>query len=208
MMNDSFLQRALIGLPVLFLSLTVHEFAHAWSAHKFGDDTAKNMGRMTLNPLAHLDWLGVLVMVVSQFRFGWAKPVPVNLMNLRNPRVADTWISAAGPISNIGLAIVFGIAFRLTILTDNPPEAALELLGQGVIINIVLAFFNLIPLFPLDGSHVLRNMLSPAAEEAFDKFNMIAPFLLLILVFSGGLWYVLNPIVSLLVPIIGGFSVG
>jgi Zn-dependent protease len=207
-MSGDLLQRALIGLPILFLSLTVHEFAHAWSAHKFGDDTAKNMGRMTLNPLAHLDWMGVLVMVVSQFRFGWAKPVPVNLMNLKNPRVADTWISAAGPISNIGLAIVFGIAYRVAAYLGNAPDAALELFFNGVIINLLLAFFNLIPLFPLDGSHVLRNMLSPKAEEMFDRFNMIAPFLLLVLVFTGAYWYVIGPVIMFLAPIIGGFNVG
>jgi Zn-dependent protease len=207
-MSGDLLQRALIGLPILFLSLTVHEFAHAWSAHKFGDDTAKNMGRMTLNPLAHLDWMGVLVMVVSQFRFGWAKPVPVNLMNLKNPRVADTWISAAGPISNIGLAIVFGIAYRVANYLGNAPDAALELFFNGVIINLLLAFFNLIPLFPLDGSHVLRNMLSPKAEEMFDRFNMIAPFLLLVLVFTGAYWYVIGPVIMFLAPIIGGFNVG
>jgi Zn-dependent protease len=206
-MGDNLLQRALVGIPILLLSLTVHEFSHAWSAHKFGDNTARDLGRMSLNPLVHLDLFGSIVMVISGFRFGWAKPVPVNIMNLRNPRVADIWISAAGPISNVILAIAFGLVFRMTGMMSGIPDAAFMVMAQAILINLVLAFFNLIPLFPLDGSHILRNLLPPSMEEAFDKFSLISPMLLMGLVIFGGLNFIIGPIISVLVPLIGGHGV-
>lgn len=190
MFGPDFLQRAMIGLPVILFSLTVHEFFHAWTAHKFGDDTAKRMGRLTLNPLAHLDLWGTIVMVASGFRFGWAKPVPVNPMNLRNPRVADIWVSAAGPLSNVGLAIVSGLAFQALPMAS---DYVLQVLYWMVMINITLALFNMIPVFPLDGSHILRNLLPARYEPMLDKFNMISPFLLLFIVFTGVFWVVIGP---------------
>ena len=95
MFGPDFIQRAIIAAPAILFALTVHEFFHAWTALRFGDPTARDMGRLTLNPMAHLDLFGTIMMFASGFRFGWAKPVPVNTMNLRNPRVADFWISAS-----------------------------------------------------------------------------------------------------------------
>ena len=193
MFGHDFLQRALIGAPVILFSLTVHEFFHAWTAHKFGDDTAARMGRLTLNPLAHLDLMGTIIMVASGFRFGWAKPVPVNPMNLRNPRVADIWVSAAGPLSNVGLAVIAGMAFQAL---PTAPQYLSMILHWAVVINITLALFNLIPLFPLDGSHILRNLLPPRFQPMLDRFDQFAPFILLLLVISGGFWFVIGPFAS------------
>lgn len=207
MTSSDWLQNALIGIPILLLSLTVHEFFHAWTAHKYGDDTAKDLGRLSLNPLVHLDLWGSIVMVASGFRFGWAKPVPVNPMNLRNPRTADIWISAAGPLSNLGLAIIFGIVFRMLTTMTGIPEAAYLVIARGVLINLLLAFFNLIPLFPLDGSHILRNLVPPDMEATIDKFNMVSPLLLLALIYFGAIGIVLGPVIYPLIPLIGGNAI-
>lgn len=199
MFGSDFIQRALVGIPVLFFSLTVHEYFHAWSALKFGDTTARDQGRLTLHPLAHLDFMGVVVMIISGFRFGWAKPVPVNPYNLRNPRVADFWISIAGPLSNLGLAVIAATILRLVwAATHTTNEYVLNLLYAGVTINLALAFFNLIPLFPLDGSHILRSLLPESYGPSLDKLERFSPVLLILLVFSGGLWYIIGPPVMLL----------
>ncbi|HWR82809.1 MAG TPA: site-2 protease family protein [Candidatus Deferrimicrobium sp.] len=209
MLGEDFIQRAIIAAPAILFALTVHEFFHAWTAFKFGDTTARDMGRLTLNPLAHLDLIGTIMMFVSGFRFGWAKPVPVNRFNLRNPRVADFWISAAGPLSNLGLAFLFGMVFRIVAQSSiEVPEAVYLLLFFSVMINVSLAFFNLIPLFPLDGSHILRSLLPEEAGSALDKFERISPLLLMILVVVGGFWFILGPVISFVVHLIAGVSIG
>jgi Zn-dependent protease len=206
MFGQEFLQRAIIYGPVILFSLTVHEFSHAWSAHKFGDDTARNQGRMSLNPLVHLELFGTIVMVLSQFMFGWAKPVPVNPNNLRNPRVADIWISAAGPLSNIALALVAGLLFQLTGgPAGNQPDALTRFIVAGVYINLALAFFNMIPLFPLDGSHILRNLLPSEYAGSFDRFSRLAPFFLLIVIATGIFWRLLGPIIVFAAGILLGY---
>lgn len=183
--------------PVILLSLTVHEFAHAWTAHRFGDDTARRLGRMTLNPLAHLDVMGTIVMVLSQFTFGWAKPVPVNPANLRNPRVADIWISAAGPISNLGLALVAGMLHQMFAgqFASGGNDYFAFVLRGGVFINIALACFNLLPLYPLDGSHILGNLLPRSQQGAYERFSQYAPFVLIFLIITGLFWTVVSPVV-------------
>ena len=153
MFGPDFIQHAIVYGPVILLSLTVHEYCHAWTAFRFGDDTAARQGRLTLNPLAHLDLFGTIVMVMSQFRFGWAKPVPFNPMRLRNPRAASIWVSAAGPLANFGMALIWAIFFRMTFdMSDGLTRYAIA----GVEINVVLGIFNLVPLFPLDGSHIVN----------------------------------------------------
>jgi len=207
--SEDFIGRALLAAPAIFFALTVHEFFHAWTALRFGDTTARDLGRLTLNPLAHLDLFGTIMMFVSQFRFGWAKPVPVDLRHCRNPRVADFWVTAAGPISNLGLALIFGTMFRFLIANNfRVHEGVYHFLTISVLINISLAFFNLIPLFPLDGSHMLRSILPPSMGATIDKIDVAAPFILIILIVSGATWVVIGPLVSLAFGIVTGLSLG
>jgi Zn-dependent protease len=209
MFSEDFIQRAIIAGPAILFALTVHEFFHAWTALKFGDSTARDMGRLTLNPLAHLDIMGTIMMFVSGFRFGWAKPVPVNPYNLRNPRVADFWISAAGPLSNLGLGFIFGILFRLVAGAQmNLPDAVYLFLFLSVMINVSLAFFNLIPLYPLDGSHILKTLLPEDMGPTLERFERFSPILLILLIVVGGFWLILGPFISFFVSLFAGVPMG
>jgi len=209
MFGEDFIQRAIIALPAILFALTVHEFFHAWTALKFGDTTARDAGRLTLNPLAHLDLFGTIMMFASGFRFGWAKPVPVNPFNLRNPRMADLWISAAGPLSNLGLGFIFGMIFRIaTNMSAGLPEAVYLFLFLSVMINVSLAFFNFIPLFPLDGSHILRSLLPAKMEPTLNQFDKISPLILMVLIVVGGFWIILGPFISFFVHLFTGVPIG
>jgi len=205
MFDSDFLRNAILAAPVILFSLTVHEFFHAYIAYRFGDSTAKDMGRLTLNPLAHLDLFGTLMMFLSHFRFGWAKPVPVNPYNLRNPRWADLWISAAGPLSNLSLAFLFGLVFR-TVQGGSMqlPQAVYIMLFLGVQINVALAFFNLIPLHPLDGSHILRSILPERYEPQLNALDRFGPFILIFLIVVGGFWLILGPFIKFFVFLFSG----
>lgn len=176
----------LIIAPPILLALTIHEFAHAYVAHSLGDDTASAAGRLTLNPLAHLDLLGtIMVFIVS---IGWAKPVPVNPNNLANPRKDMLWISLAGPASNVALALVFGILCRILNVQSLFPVdySALEIIksmaAYGMVINLILAFFNIIPLPPLDGSKILSGLLPPRYDAYLQLFTRYGHFVLLFLI--------------------------
>lgn len=209
MFGPEFIQRAIIAAPAILFALTVHEFFHAWSAWRFGDRTARDAGRLTLNPLAHLDFFGTVMMFLSGFRFGWAKPVPVNTLNLRHPRVADFWISAAGPLSNFGLAILFGAAFRVAgSMSVQIPEPVYLFLLFSVMINVSLAMFNLIPLYPLDGSHILRNLLPVEMEHEYDNIQRFAPIILMLLIVFGAFSIVLGPFISFFVRVFSGIPLG
>jgi Zn-dependent protease len=208
MFGPDFIKNALIAAPAILFSLTVHEFFHAYIAYRFGDNTARDMGRLTLNPLAHLDFFGTIMMFLSGFRFGWAKPVPINLFNLRNPRTADLWISAAGPLSNMGLALLFGLVFRMAYGgAITLPEGVIQFLFFGVMINVSLAFFNMIPLYPLDGSHILKSLLPARFEIPLMEFDKFAPFILMFLIIIGGFWYILGPFVTFFVHLFAGIRI-
>lgn len=168
---------------VLLVTFTVHEFAHAWTAYKLGDDTAYHEGRVTLNPLVHLDLWGTICLFVTQI-FGWAKPVPVDPRNFAHPRRDDILVSAAGPFSNLVMgvlsALLYGFLIYKNILVHPAlPQSSLpplwkllsQVLALMVVINFSLAFFNLLPIFPLDGSHIIKNALPLNQAYRFNRFN-------------------------------------
>ncbi|MGH7267290.1 MAG: site-2 protease family protein [Candidatus Rokuibacteriota bacterium] len=178
-------------LPALLLAVTVHELAHGLVADRLGDPTARRQGRLTLNPLPHIDPLGALAFVVAGF--GWAKPVPVNAMNLRHPRRDMALVAAAGPVSNFGVAFVALIA--LVLLWRTPTAALLgEPLRYVYTFNLGLAIFNLIPLPPLDGGHFLPYFLPRGAWPLLRPLQAYGPVLLLLLVISGGTRYIIGPV--------------
>jgi len=148
-----------VWIAAILVSLTIHEFAHAWMANIKGDKTAELAGRLTLNPLAHIDWMGMLLLVT--LGFGWAKPVPFNPYNLKNPRIDALWIALAGPISNLFMATLAATVLRglISIGSFADVDMLFAFLLLLIIINLFLMFFNLIPIYPLDGSKILDAIL-------------------------------------------------
>ncbi len=207
-------QTIILIIPPILLALTFHEFMHGWMANKLGDPTAKNMGRLTMNPLAHLDPIGTLMIIIVHF--GWAKPVPVNPNNLRDPKKDMVLISVAGPAANIALAFVSGILLRSLRggLFSSVPMNVLQPLYNMVYfslqINIALAFFNLIPIPPLDGSKILRGFLPYKYDHIADWLEQYGSFVLMGLIVFGMLTNVsiigafLSPFIRLFMSILGG----
>lgn len=187
----------LLSLPAILIALSVHECAHAWAAYKLGDPTAKNFGRLTINPLKHLDPLGVLCMIVA--RFGWARPVPVNSRNLKNPKRDMVLVSLAGPAANIVLAFIGLLVLRILQVFLLPALSPVSLgsFGTGAIVmlleflvlfcmlNAGLAIFNLLPIPPLDGSHLLALILPSRIYFKYVQYERYISFaLVLLLVFN------------------------
>jgi Zn-dependent protease len=177
----------LIRIPPLLFALTVHEFAHALMAYRCGDDTARLNGRLTLDPLAHLDPIGTICMLFSFY--GWAKPVPVNPFNFRHPRRDDILVSIAGVAANLATAVAVALVLRLT-QTWGAWETHFGGIGWNMLIllcqfSVGLMLFNLIPIPPLDGSHVLSQLLPYQAARAYDRFAPMGQFVLIGLIVSG-----------------------
>lgn len=219
----------ILSLPAFVVAFTLHEFAHAWMATRCGDDLARRMGRLTLDPLAHLDPFGSMLFVLSSlvgFGIGYAKPVPFNPRNLGNPRRDTILIAIAGPISNL-LQVPFWLAllYGFRVLAEhngwygdysNPTQPAsliTTMLQEGIIVNILLAVFNMIPLPPLDGHHVLEGLGPPYVT---DFFNSIRPYSLMIvyaLSYFGFLSIVFRPFIEFAIRLVNlglgnGFNFG
>ena len=200
---------AIVLVAVLILSVVVHEVAHAWQARREGDDTAERLGRITLNPIPHLDLMGSVIVPLalhfsgSGFLFGWAKPVPVNPAKYRSPKWGDIRVSMAGIVSNLILAVVATLALVVVLRGEallGPLGGATYLLRlaayYGILINLVLAFFNLIPIPPLDGSHVVFHLLPPDLALRYREMGRYGLLVMMgLLFFAPGVFrYLLWPV--------------
>lgn len=197
----------LFWIIALIVAITIHEFAHAWAAERLGDPTPRLMGRLTLNPLAHLDPLGTIMILVA--RFGWGKPVQFDPFNLRNPSRDSAIISLAGPVSNLILASFCSVFLRLLIPVHLSPldGLVLVLLDNLIIMNVVLAVFNLVPIHPLDGFKIVGGILPKEYSQQWaelERYGMIF-LILLILPLAGGaspISQIISPVINFLLGIL------
>lgn len=201
----------LFSIALLILSVVVHEVCHGYAALRLGDPTAKYAGRLTLNPLKHLDPIGsvivpfILSIIPPHMVFGWAKPVPVNPYNLKDQRWGEVLVAAAGPASNLGIALVFGFLIRWNEIFSFLPSSFFTLAASLVFINLLLAVFNLVPIPPLDGSKILFGLFP---QYSFGLQNLIERYsLILFLFFIFFLWGFVSPIITFLFKLITGFGI-
>ena len=195
----------LYAIPILF-AITVHEVAHGWVANKLGDPTAKMLGRLTLNPIKHIDLVGTILVpailvTLGGFIFGWAKPVPITWQNLRHPRRDTALVAAAGPFSNLIMAFLWAALTKLglTLFPDASASAALVSMGQiGIFINLILLVLNLLPIPPLDGSRVVASLLPPRIAANYMRIEPFGFLILLLLLVLGVLGSILLPTVNFL----------
>ena len=202
-----------IVIPILFFSIVLHEFAHGYVAYRLGDDTAYLMGRLTLNPLKHIDLIGTLLVPAICYvsglpMFGWAKPVPVNANRLPLPRQSMGKVGLAGPTANLLLAVICAFVMKLLLvsgwLSINATQQALQFLLYGLQLNILLAVFNLMPIPPLDGGHIVAALLPlHVALKYMNFFGRFGMYIVIGLIITGLFKYILYPPMYVMVSIIG-----
>lgn len=196
----------IISIIILILSVIIHEVSHGYMADRLGDPTARLQGRLTINPLKHIDPIGSIIVPlitsIAGFTFGWAKPVPYNPYNLKNRRLGEFLIAAAGPLSNLGIALVFGSIIRF--VQHGVMTPFIEITSYIVLINIVLAVFNLIPIPPLDGSKLLFAFLPQQYGRTRIFLERYAQVLIIVVVFF--LWQYISPIIWPIFKIFTGIN--
>jgi len=203
-----------IYMVVLLLAISAHEAAHAWMSYKFGDDTARLLGRITLNPVAHTDPIGTLLIPIAGFIFGamgggrfpligWGKPTPVNPLRWRNKDLANIMVSIAGILANLLIALIAFVIFKYLLMSgtiqqmsDSTQEPVILFLDNLLIMNISLAVFNLLPFPPLDGSKVLETFLPPDMQPALEFLERYGYFLLILLIYMGVFTAIIRPIIN------------
>ena len=195
-MDNIIYMLAVNAIPLL-TAITLHEAAHGYAARLFGDRTAEMMGRISLNPIKHIDWVGTVVvpaltLAVGGFFFGWAKPVPVNAANLRNPKTDMIWVAAAGPASNLVMAIGWAILLKF-----NVNSAINAISVAGIAWNVGLMVLNLLPILPLDGGRILAGLLPGPLSYKYSRLEPYGMFIVLGLSFAGLLGVILSPLRSL-----------
>jgi Zn-dependent protease len=202
----------LITFPLFLIAVVIHEYAHGWVANRLGDPTAKQAGRLTLNPLAHIDPMGtillpaMLVLMRSPVVFGWAKPVPVNFSLLRHPKKDMLWVSVAGIGANILLAVFFSVLLKTGLFPPN--SYGHVVLTLGILVNLVLAVFNAIPIPPLDGSKILMGLLPRNLAYSYLRIERFGFFILIGLLWLGLLGRIIWPMVSVLARALGVSGIG
>jgi len=208
---ESFIKQfSIMAVPIL-LAVTFHEVAHGMVAYRLGDPTAKNAGRLTLNPLAHLDLVGTLVFLITRM-IGWAKPVPVNPLYFKNPRKGMLWVALAGPATNILLAVLSAALLKLLYNLHFPYGSSVEVMiipiglmaEVSVYLNVGLAVFNVIPIPPLDGGRILVGLLPEKQAMSYARLESYGFLLLLLLVFSGAVDYVVFPVIKIIAGLLLG----
>lgn len=192
---------AIYALPVIF-AITVHEAAHGYTAKYFGDMTAQQEGRISLNPIKHIDLFGTIILpaltvALGGVLFGWAKPVPVNFSRLRNPKKDMLWVAAAGPASNLVMAILWVLVIKFANVAPLIFVEPLMLMAEaGIIINVILMVLNLLPLPPLDGGRIAVSLLPTGLAQSFSKLERYGFIILIVLLLTGVLGKILTPLVS------------
>ncbi|TAG50181.1 MAG: site-2 protease family protein [Betaproteobacteria bacterium] len=191
---DNFIYVLAVNAIPFLLAITLHEAAHGYAARVFGDRTAEMLGRITLNPVKHIDWIGTvaipsLTLLIGGFFFGWAKPVPVNTNNLRNPKTDMIWVAAAGPAANLVMAIAWALIFKFV---DSTAVAAIARAGMAW--NIGLMVLNLLPILPLDGGRIVAGLLPGPLSYKFSRLEPYGLFIVLGLAVAGVLTVILSPL--------------
>ncbi len=214
-MDATTIQKIAIWVLPVLLAVSLHEAAHAWMADRKGDSTARLLGRLTFNPIKHIDPIGTilvptLMIIMTGFAFGWAKPVPVDARNFQNPKKDMMWVAMAGPASNFIMAFIWAIFLHISVMfVDSRSSISLFFLLMpiaGITINVILGVLNLLPIPPLDGGRIMSGLLSPRASLQYGKIEPYGFFIIIALMLSGLLSYIIFPVIGLILIILSAIS--